>query len=36
MSDESTRNWTRTYVSVVVVEALVLMTLWWLQRHYGA
>ena len=35
MSDESTRNWTRTYVSVIVVEVLVLMGLWWLQSHYG-
>ena len=36
MSDDSTRNWTRTYISVIVVEALALMGLWWLQRHYGA
>ena len=35
MSLDSTRNWTRTYISVVFVEVLVLLSLWWLQRHYG-
>jgi hypothetical protein len=35
MSSDSPRNWSRTYVSVVVVEVLVLMVLWWLQSHYG-
>jgi|RhiMethySRZTD1v2_1073278.scaffolds.fasta_scaffold920830_1 hypothetical protein len=35
MSADSTRNWTRTYISVIVIEVLVLMSLWWLQRHYG-
>jgi hypothetical protein len=34
MSDES-RNWTRTYVSVVAIEALMLLALWWLQGHFG-
>jgi hypothetical protein len=36
MSEDSTRNWSRTYVSVIGVEVLVLLALWWLQRHYGA
>lgn len=35
MSLDSTRNWARTYISVIVIEVLVLMSLWWLQRHYG-
>jgi len=35
MSEDSTRNWTRTYVSVIVIELLALMGLWWLQSHYG-
>jgi hypothetical protein len=35
MATESTRNWTRTYIFVIVIEVLVLMSLWWLQRHYG-
>ena len=35
MSEDSTRNWTRTYVSVIVIEVLALMSLWWLQSHYG-
>lgn len=29
------RHWTRTYIWVIVIEVLVLMSLWWLQRHYG-
>lgn len=35
MPTDSTRNWTRTYISVILVEVLVLVTLWWLQGHYG-
>ncbi len=35
MPEDSTRNWTRTYVSVIVIEVLALMGLWWLQSHYG-
>ena len=35
MSSDSPRNWSRTYVSVIIIEVLVLMGLWWLQRHYG-
>ena len=35
MSEESTRNWTRTYLAVIVVEILALAGLWLLQRHYG-
>jgi hypothetical protein len=29
------RNWTRTYLSVIAVEVLVLFGLWWLQGHFG-
>jgi hypothetical protein len=29
------RNWMRTYVSVMVVEVLVLLGLLWLQSHFG-
>ena len=36
MQSDSPRNWNRTYVSVILVEVLALMGLWWLQRHYGA
>ncbi len=35
MSDLSPRNWTRIYLTVIAVEALVLLCLLWLQRHYG-
>jgi hypothetical protein len=35
MSDESGRNWNRTYVSVITVELVALLMLWWLQRHFG-
>jgi hypothetical protein len=35
MSADSTRNWSRTYMAVIVVEVLTLMGLWWLQSHYG-
>ena len=35
MSPDSTRNWTRTYVAVIVTEVLTLIALWWLQSHYG-
>lgn len=34
-SKDSTRNWTRTYTVVIVVEVVTLMCLWWLQSHYG-
>jgi hypothetical protein len=33
---DSTRNWSRTYVLVIIVEVVSLLMLWWLQRHYGA
>jgi hypothetical protein len=36
MSTDSTRNWTRTYTTVIIVEIITLLCLWWLQRHYGA
>jgi hypothetical protein len=35
MSEESDRNWSRTYVLVIVTEALVLLGLWWLQSRFG-
>jgi hypothetical protein len=35
MSADSTRNWPRTYVAVLVVEVLTLLALFWLQSHYG-
>ena len=35
MSDVSPRNWPRTYLAVIAVEAIVLVGLLWLQRHYG-
>ena len=35
MSDDSARNWPRTYIAVLVVEVLTLTVLWWLQSHYG-
>ena len=34
MTDESTRNWPRIYVAVMIVEALTLLGLWWLQAHF--
>jgi hypothetical protein len=33
---DSPRNWSRTYVSVIIVEVVSLVMLWWLQSHYGA
>ena len=35
MSQDSARNWTRTYAAVIVTEILTLMALWWRQIHYG-
>ena len=35
MPADSTRNWTRTYVSVITVEIFALLALWWLQSHFG-
>jgi hypothetical protein len=34
LPDESNRDWRRTYVSVIAVEVLVLLGLWWLQRYF--
>jgi hypothetical protein len=34
MSEESPRNWTLTYISVIFVEILVLMGLFWLQNRF--
>ena len=33
---DAPRKWSRTYVSVIIVEVVTLLMLWWLQRHYGA
>ena len=35
MTEDTQRDWTRTYLSVVAVEVLVLLGLWWLQSRYG-
>ena len=35
-SDASDRSMTRTYVAVIVIEALVLVALWAAQRHFGS
>jgi len=34
MPQESTRNWSVTYIAVIGVEILSLLALWWLQNHY--
>ena len=34
-AERQQRNWTRTYVSVIAIEVLVLLGLYWLQSHYG-
>jgi hypothetical protein len=34
MSEETTRTWSRAYLSVILVEILVLMGLLWLQTHF--
>jgi hypothetical protein len=34
MSEQSTRNWSRTYVSVIVVEVIALLALFWLQIRF--
>jgi len=34
MSDESARNWTPIYISVIAVEILVLLGLMWLQSRF--
>jgi hypothetical protein len=35
MSDESTRNWTGTYVRVLLVEVLVIWALRIVSRHFS-
>ena len=35
MSDESTRNWTGTYIRVLLIEALVIWLLWLVSRHFS-
>jgi len=34
MSEASARNWNVTYATVIVVEIVVLLALWWLQNHF--
>lgn len=34
MSEASSRNWTITYIAVIAVEVVVLVALFWLQRHF--
>jgi hypothetical protein len=34
MSEESPRNWTVTYISVILVEIVVLLGLFWLQSQF--
>lgn len=34
MSEESARNWTLTYVTVILVEIVALLALWWLQNQF--
>jgi hypothetical protein len=31
---ESTRNWNRTYLTVIAVEIATLLALWWLQHAF--
>jgi hypothetical protein len=35
MPADSPRNWSRTYISVITVEILALLGLWWFQSHFG-
>jgi hypothetical protein len=35
MSLDSTRNWTGTYVRVLLVEVLVIWALWLVSRHFS-
>ncbi len=35
MPADSPRKWTRTYVSVIAIEVLALLGLWWLQSYFG-
>jgi hypothetical protein len=35
MPADSPRNWMRTYVSVIAIEVLVLLGLFWLQSRFG-
>jgi hypothetical protein len=35
-TDASDRSMTRTYVAVIVIEALVLVALWAAQRHFAS
>jgi hypothetical protein len=35
MSTESARNWTGTYVRVLLIEVLVIWLLWLFSRHFS-
>jgi hypothetical protein len=35
MTEELPRKWRRTYMSVITVEIVVLLALWWLQSRFG-
>ena len=35
MSTERTRNWTLTYIAVLVNEALMIVCLWLFSRHFS-
>jgi hypothetical protein len=32
---DSTRNWSRTYVSVIIVEVVVIWALWLVSRNFS-
>jgi hypothetical protein len=34
MTDSPRPNWTATYLTVIAVQILVLLALWWLGRHF--
>ena len=36
MNDRHARNWSATFLGVVVVEALVLLSLWLFSRHFSS
>jgi hypothetical protein len=35
MAEGLPRNWRRTYISVITIEIVVLLALWWLQNRFG-
>jgi hypothetical protein len=36
MPDESTRNWSTTYIGVLLIEALIICGLWLFSRHFSS